>query len=237
MHVGCQPCCKIIEVAILARLTKQGVGCSNHPGRTNPFQVNGLGCSSSLTTSSILAPRIRRLTLRSIVIKGLSSVHVHLLRRQMGFQTGNTKLMRSRRVTLTHTGANGVGQRGGATVCVARRSKTVPKVSPFQKSRPLSPRYRADPAAIPGCKLDPRTQRGSSTTSRIRRGSSVPAASHAGMRGARVGTGPVDGLGTFHSGSARDRLRGLKNCAGRDFLPAIESPGAHIGKHCAVDGG
>src|SRR5208337_4593578 len=32
--VGCQPCCRINEISQLTWPTKQGVGCSNHPGRT-----------------------------------------------------------------------------------------------------------------------------------------------------------------------------------------------------------
>ena len=63
--------------------TQQGVGCSNHPGRTNPFKFNQLACDPSASDVDILHRRFSLLKTELVVNKGLISGREHLLEKQV----------------------------------------------------------------------------------------------------------------------------------------------------------
>src|SRR5229473_3461793 len=58
--------------------TKQGVGCSNHPGRTKPLQVNELACESSEPKLVDSSRESRPANMEVVLIQRLSSGREHL---------------------------------------------------------------------------------------------------------------------------------------------------------------
>jgi len=58
--------------------TKQGVGCSNHPGRTKPLQVNELACESSEPKLVDSSRESRPVKMKIVLIQKHSSGTEHL---------------------------------------------------------------------------------------------------------------------------------------------------------------
>src|SRR2546425_389763 len=61
--------------------TKQGVGCSNHPGRTKPLQLNRLACEPSVPKLVDSNRESRPVRMEVVSIQRLSSGREHMLER------------------------------------------------------------------------------------------------------------------------------------------------------------